>query len=725
MRSCVPYVVLLLFAAIPAAAQYAASLQVTIQDPSGGLIPKAAVKLQNNGTHITRNGTSNNQGFYRFDHLPAGTYTLTATAKGFQTASLTGLAIASNLPQSRHVTMRPGNVQTSVTVTASTTPVLQTADASVSATISSQAVEDLPTFGRDPYELIRTAPGVDSTGGRGGNGNTVFLGNTTGPGQSNVGIFQTENQVQVSSAGQRVEQNVYYIDGVNVNSLGWGGAAVVTPNTASVQDITVVTADYDAADGRGSGAHIKTTTKSGTNQFHGSGVFLYQDPNFNAYNKWGGPGGGAPIRVQNNYRQYAASLGGPIIKNKFFFFLSYEGLHNKATTYGDSWVTTPQFRKLVATDRPNSTIAKILGEVNANPRINAVLGGPTASCAGLFSANAATLCRDVPGGLDVGSPGPGLGGTPYYANPNAGSQYLPGAIGGGFDGIPDLESVQYYLPNEQIGNQYNGRFDLNLTSKDLVFGSAYITHLNQVGADAASAGAPDADVPFKPINTAITAAYTHTFNGTMINELRGNFTRFADNQLNDSSGKNWGIPYIQLEGYPFGSIGVAGLPQGPTTPAILAQNTYEVRDVLSKVWGNHTVRFGGEYNWEQDNNNPLGGVRPLYSFSGLWSLANDAPIFEDVYANANTGGPANAARYFRDHIAGLFTQDDWHVSPSLTLTLGLRWEYFSPLTEKQGVLDNLFLYANGPYPLVNAQVRHVSQLWRSNWKDFEPRIGFA
>ncbi|MGH9440306.1 MAG: TonB-dependent receptor domain-containing protein, partial [Terriglobia bacterium] len=318
-----------------------------------------------------------------------------------------------------------------------------------------------------------------------------------------------------------------------------------------------------------------------------------------------------------------------------------------------------------------------------------------------------------------------LGGTPYYANPNAGSQYLPGAIGGGFDGIPDLESVQYYLPNEQIGNQYNGRFDLNLTSKDLVFGSAYITHLNQVGADAASAGAPDADVPFKPINTAITAAYTHTFNGTMINELRGNFTRFADNQLNDSSGKNWGIPYIQLEGYPFGSIGVAGLPHASTTPAILAQNTYEVRDVLSKVWGNHTVRFGGEYNWEQDNNNPLGGVRPLYSFSGLWNLVNDAPIFEDIYANANTGGPANAARYFRDHIAGLFTQDDWHVSPSLTLTLGLRWEYFSPLTEKQGVLDNLFLYANGPHPLVNAQVRHVSQLWRSNWKDFEPRIGFA
>jgi hypothetical protein len=715
---------LILLTAFPAFAQFNASLQGTIQDPSGGLVPHANVTLENNGTHAKWTTTSNEQGFYRFDHLPAGMYTLTVKATGFQTASITDLSIAADLPQSKPITLEPGNVQTTVTVTATTTPILQTADASVSATISSQAVMDLPTFGRDPYELIRTAPGIDSTGGRSGNGNAVPLGNTTGPGQSNVGIFQTENQLQISSAGQRVEQNVFYIDGVNVNSLGWGGAAVVTPNTESVQDMTIITADYDAADGRGSGAHIKTTTKAGTNNLHGSAVFLYQDPNFNAYNKWGGPSGALPTRVQNNYRQYAGSLGGPIIKDKFFYFLSYEGLHNKSVTYGTGWVTTPQYRQLIVAERPNSILAKIFNSVNANPRINAVLSGPSAGCS-IFGSNAAILCRQVPGGLDVGSPGPGVGGSRYYPNPNAAPKYLAGAIGGGFDGIPDLEFVQYYLPNEQIGNQYNGRFDLNLTSKDLLFVSTYITHLNQIGAYAASAGAPDADVPFKPTNTAITAAYIRNWNATTINELRGNFTRFADNQLNDSAGANWGIPYIQLEGYPFGPIGVAGLPWGPTTPAILAQNTYEVRDTLSKVWNNHTVRFGGEFRWEQDNNNLLGGVRPLYSFSGLWNLANDAPIFEEIYANANTGGPANAARYFRDHIAALFTQDDWHVSPSLTVNLGLRWEYFSPLTEKQGVLDNIFLAATGPFPLVNAQVRHVNQLWNSNWKDFQPRIGFA
>ena len=720
-RPCRLLLVLLLafFTSAPLLAQFNASLSGTVQDPSGGVIPGAHVTLTNDGTHASQDTTANDQGYYRFNQLPAGTYSLSAEAKGFQKGNVTGIDVAADLPQTANATLQPGNVQSSVTVSAAAAPALQTADGSVSGTITSQAVTDLPTFGRDPYELIRTQPGITSTGGRSGNGQTVFLGNTSGPGQSNVGIFQTENQVQVSSSGQRVEQNVYYIDGVSVNSLGWGGAAVVTPNTESVQDINVITSDYDAADGRGSGADIKTTSKAGTDQFHGSGVFLYQDPNFNAYNKWGGPNNAPPVRVQNNYRQYAASVGGPVIKNKFFFFLSYEGLHNKTTTYGQTWVTTPQYRQLVASERPGSVIANIFQSANVNPRINAVLGGASAGCS-IFGANASTLCRQVPGGLDLGSPGPGVAGTPYYPIYPA-----SGSTGGGFDGIPDIQYVQYYTPAEQIGNQFNGRFDFNLTSNDLIFASAYITHLNSWSAQAASGSAPDADVYLKPLNTAITLGYIKTINPTMINELRGNFTRFADNQLSDNAGVNFGIPQIQVESYPTGDLQVAGVLQSPDTPAILAQNTYAVKDTLTKVWGNHSVRFGGEYTWEQDNNNLAGAARPLYSFSGLWNLANDAPIFEQVWANAANGGAGNGARYYRDHLAALFSQDDWHVTPSLTLNLGLRWEYFSPLTEERGDLDNIFLSANGPYPLVNAQIRKVSQLWNSNWKDFEPRLGFA
>jgi hypothetical protein len=717
LRSRVFHVVALTFVlALSVFGQVNASLQGVITDPTGAVIQGAQVQLKNNGTNATLNSTTNDQGFYRFNQLPAGTYTLTVNAPNFQTYNVTNLNIAADLPQTADATLQPGNVQSTVTVTAASIPTLQTADASVSGTIGTQAVENLPSFGRDPYELIRTMPGIDSTGGRSGNGQTVFLGNTSGPGQSNTGIFQTENQVQVSSAGQRVEQNVFYIDGVNVNSLGWGGAAVVTPNTESVQDMTVVTADYDAGDGRGSGAHIKTTTKSGTNEFHGSGVFLYQDPNFNAYNKWGGPNNAPPVRVQNNYRQYAGSLGGPIQKDKLFFFLSYEGLKNRTISYGQGWVTTPQYRNLVIADRPGTPEAKIFQAANANPRILAVLGGPGTTCTGVFRSNAGAVCRDVNGGLDLGSPGPGVGGSPYYPiYPN------PLSIGGGFDGVPDIQDVEYYIPSEQVGNQFNARFDYDLSSKDVFFGSFYLTHLNQVSAGAVS---PSSDVFFKPTNTAVTLGYIRNWTPTLINELRGNFTRFADNQINDNPGTNFGIPQVQVESYPFGNMQVAGVIQGSATPGILAQNTYEVRDTVTKVAGQHTIHAGGEFRWEQDNNNLNGNARPLYSFSGLWNLANGAPIYEQLAVNAYTGGASSAAFYFRDHIGGLFVQDDWHMTPSFTLNLGLRWEAFTPITEARGNLVNIFL-GQGAYGLVNAQLRHTNQLWNSNWHDFEPRIGFA
>jgi hypothetical protein len=716
------FVVLLLAGSGCALAQFSASLQGSVTDPSGAVIQGAHVKLLNTGTQASQDTTTNDQGFYRFNQLPAGTYDITVDAQGFQTATISGVQVAADLPQSANATLQPGNVQTTTTVTAAAVPTLQTADASVSGTISSQAIETLPTVGRDPYELVRTMPGIDATGGRSGNGQAVSLGNTTGPGGSAVSIFQTENQVQVSSSGQRVEQNVFLLDGVSVNSLGWGGAAVVTPNSESLQDMTVVTSDYFAEDGRGSGAHIKMTSKSGTDQFHGSGVFLYQDPNFNAFNKWGGPGNALPVRVESNYRQYAGSIGGPIKKDKLFFFFSYEGLHNKSTSYGQEWVLTPQARQLIASQ--NNTIGKIFSSVNNTPRSVAVLGGPTTTCAAIFGANAPLQCRDVAGGLNLGSPGPGLAGTPYYANPNGSATQVPFSIGNGFTSTPDLEYVQYYLPTSQKGNQFNGRVDYNLSAKDLIFASGYYTLLNQVSADGGSAGAPDADVTFKPVTSTITAGYIRTINATTINELRGNFTRFFDNGVSDNPNLNWGIPRIQLEGYSFGNIQVAGAPQGSDTPSILAQNTYEVRDMLTKVWGNHTVKFGGNYRKEQDNNNLFGTDRPLYSFSGIWNLANAAPIFESISANVTNGTPGNAARYYRDSDDALFVEDDWHANASLTLNLGMRWEYFAPITEKRGNLADVFL-GTGPDALVNATVRHVGQLWNSNWKNFMPKIGFA
>ena len=213
------------------------------------------------------------------------------------------------------------------------------------------------------------APGVFGDGARLANGNSAGFPNgpggnngSGGTGGSNDAIFQSENQQPISANGQRITANSYTVDGVGVNSLTWGGAAVLTPSADSVQEITVVSSDYDASDGRNSGAHVKVVTKSGTNDFHGSGFFQYENPGFNAFNKYNGFDTSSntitTARNDDAFRQFGASLGGPIIKNKLFFFFNYEALRDKDTTFQDQWVETPQFDQALIAARPNTPVSQ-------------------------------------------------------------------------------------------------------------------------------------------------------------------------------------------------------------------------------------------------------------------------------------------------------------------------------------------------------------------------------
>ena len=161
------------------------------------------------------------------------------------------------------LTLEPGQVSDTVTIAADSTPALQTENANVNRGITEVEIKRLPQFGRDPYELARLTPGVFGQGARGSGGQAVNLPNTTGPGGSNTSIFQVENQVPISANGQRLSANNFQIDGVSVNSLGWGGAAVVTPNQESVKEVQVTSTSYSAEDGRNSGAQIKVVSKNG------------------------------------------------------------------------------------------------------------------------------------------------------------------------------------------------------------------------------------------------------------------------------------------------------------------------------------------------------------------------------------------------------------------------------------------------------------------------------
>jgi hypothetical protein len=707
-----------------ASAQFKASIQGTVLDPNGGAVSNAKVTVTNQSTGIARETVTSAEGFYRVSELAPGKYTVTVEAPGFNQSTSQDVQVAAEQPRGFDVTLQLGAVSQQVTVTASAEP-LHTEDANTGTTLSSEEITRLPEVGRDPYELVRLTPGIFGDASRGGNGGANNLPNSTGPGGSNASIFQIENSVQVVANGQRQDTNVFTIDGVNVNSLQFGGAAVITPNQESVQQITVLSSSYSAEDGRGTGAQVKVVTKSGTDQFHGSGFFKYQDPNWNAFNKYGGPNNAPTVRVNNKYRQFGGSLGGPIFKDKLFFFFSYEGLRSHTQDVSSpTWVETPDFRQLIAADRPGTIAAKIMTSAGIAPRIQSVLT-PTCALAGINNPTTPSptnplQCQVVGTGLDIGSPAGTTGQYLPFTGPNA-NMVGSAQIGGGLDGIPDIQFVTLALPGISSGNQYNGRVDF-VHGNDQFAYSSYFTAFSNTTADSAGRSRPQGDLNIQPFNQVQAVSFIHTFSPTMINEFRINFTRFNFNQIATSQNVDFGIPRIEIEGYNFDRIRF-GAPQASTTPAIFVENSYNFLDKLTKTYGRHAFSSGFGFIAEQNNNDLSGMARPLYVMHLLWNYPNGTPIFEQIDANPQTGGPANAQRYLRSKYYAFFFQDDWKVKPNLTVNLGMRWEYSAPISDAK---NNLFDFEYGPgNVLATSTLSHVSSLTDGTIRDLGPRLGFA
>jgi hypothetical protein len=707
-------------------AQFKAGIQGTVTDSTGSLVPAAQITLTNNETGQVHSNTASDEGFYRISGLAPGKYTLTAEKTGFKKQVLSDLNIEAEGVRGIDVVLTTGELSETVTVTGESLPTLETENGNISKSITTREVRELPQPGRDPYELLRLAPGIFGTGARAAGGQSLGFPNgpgndpnVAGPGGSNTSIFQTENQVPISANGQRVSNNNYTVDGVSVNSLGFGGAAVVTPNQESVKEVRVLSSSYSAEDGRNSGAQVKVVSQNGTNDFHGSAFYKYNDPGLNAFNKFGDIFGGPPTRVENRFRQFGGSLGGPLYlprfgeggpstlggKDKSFFFVSVEALRNRTNNPVSRYIETPQYRQLVQQLRPGSVTAAVFAAPGIQPRIISVI---PVDC-GVFN-NDLNRCRVVPGGLDIGS----LTG--------ATGQYVPfsSPTGGGFDGIPDIQLVQLADPDVTRGLQIAPRFDFNLGANQIAL-SLYRTQLENENTDVGAASRPIADLNFKPVNSAATLTFNRIINSSTFNEARINFTRFSANQVESSSDTNFGIPRIEVEGLPFDRIRF-GAERAETTPGIFAQNTFEVSDTLSKIIGNHALKIGGLFRREQDNNSLVGGARPLFSFSGLFNFANDTPIFEAVNTDPRTGGPATAQRYFRTDDYAAFVQDDWKVRPNLTLNFGLRYEYFTPLREKEGRLPILRFGSQG---LQNAHIEIADRFFEPDRNNFGPRFGFA
>jgi hypothetical protein len=587
---------------------------------------------------------------------------------------------------------------------------LQTEDANVRRTITNDEVLQLPQVGRDPYELARLAPGVFGAGARDSTGGSQRLPNTAGPGGSNSSIFQTENAQPISANGQRVSANNYQIDGTSVNSQTWGGAAVITPSQESVKEVQVTSSTYSAEDGRNSGAQIKVVSQNGTNQFHGSGFFKLNDPKFNAFNKMplriGNITTQGPQRVENRFKSYGGSVGGPIVRDRLFFFFSYEGLKSSSSNTFNTIIDTPQFRQSIIAARPGTITANILSAAGVEPRVVNILAP---SCVGIF-----VPCQIVGNGMDIGS----ITGT--YG------QYvsLDGAHanGGGLDGIADLQVAQLASANHFTGNQYFFRTDYNLTKNDAFAFTSYFTPVTAFTSDNSAQSRPMADINSKRFNYALGFIYTKIFSARLINEARFNITRWGFNEVNSNPNSRFDLPRVEIQDLYFDRLRY-GAPWSLNTPGDINERQLDFRDAVSFSTGNHAFKFGAEFRLDLNRNGEIGGARTFYTFVRPWNFANGTPIFEQVAENAQ-GKPSPNNTSFHTGDLAFYVQDDWKFRPNLTLNLGLRWEYFSPITANgSDVIGNLQLDSNGG--LAGAAITTNKRLTDRDLNNFGPQLGFA
>ncbi len=712
----------LLFAVETANAQFKAGIQGTVTDSAGGLVPEAKVTLTNTETARTQEVTASGEGFYRFTGLPPGKYTLAVEKAGFKRKIFESVTISAESVEGLDVALEPGDVSAIVTISDESAPLLETENANIDKTITNEEILRLPQSGRDPYELARLAPGVFGMGARGANGNSQGLPNTSGPGGSNNSIFATENVQPISANGQRVSANNYQVDGTSVNSQTWGGGAVITPSQESVKEVSVVSSTYSAEDGRNSGAQIKVVTKNGTNDWHGSGFFKLNDPSLNAFNTLPRSIGtfttDGPTRVERKYNSFGGSFGGPLHlprfgeggpstysgKDKLFFFFAYEGLRENTNNTYNSLIETAQFRSSILAARPNTLTARILSTSGIEPRVLQTL---PVTCADVF-----VPCQVVGNGLDVGSI-TGAYGTyvPTFANP----------LGGGFDGVADLQLAQLTNPASFSGNQFVTRIDYQATQNDrFTFTSFYVPN-TATSSDRGAQTRPQADITSERLSYALGFIYVKTISPTMTNEARFNLTRWGFDETESNPEANLGLPRIEIEGI-FSDRLRFGFPQGQNTPGLIDEKQLDFRDTLTNVVGNHVLKIGGEYRRDLNSNGEIGFARPLYSFHRLWNLANGTPISERLTANQEGKPTANNTKFHTGELA-FFVQDDWKFRPNLTLNLGLRWSYFTAPTATDGVIGNLQLGPNNG--LAGAKITTAKELYKKDMNNFGPQLGFA
>jgi Carboxypeptidase regulatory-like domain/TonB dependent receptor len=690
--------------------QYRASIQGVVTDPQGAAVSGATVTLKNLETNQTLTATTDESGIYNFNALPPSKYSLTVEKAGFKKKALDNVGVIAEQANALNIQLEVGQVTETVTVNGDSTPLIDTETASISGTVSSNQIQHMPSFGRDVFQLVQLAPGVFGDGAQGNGGGSQSLPGSQGPGATggNTGIFATENGPQVLANGGQYENNSITIDGISTTSAVWGGTTVITPSEDSVESVKVLSNGYDAENGRFSGAQIQVISKSGSNDFHGSAFFTAHRPGLNAFQRFNGEGNSV-LRDNNRFNQFGGGLGGPIWKNKIFFYFNYETVREpNSSSVGNGWYETSTFD---ASAPSGSIAAKYLTFPGAGV-VSTGINPSTCANAGLQEG---VNCATIPGqGLDIGSPLKTALGTQDlgFVSPTT-----PG-VGGGLDGVADIANFITSSATTSSKNQYNGRLDADVTARDHI--SFAIYYVPQSASFLNGAARAYNFFHHSQINEAFSGIWNHTFSPSLLNEARVNAAGWRWNEVNSNPQSPVGLPSDSI-----GNIGSIGSPNsfGPNVGSILNQWTYTFKDVATKIYGRHTIKFGGEVTRLFYVQDCAGCGVPNYNFFNMWDFLNDAPQHEGGAFNPATGIPTTLRQDDRTDIWGLFAQDDFKLRSNLTVNLGLRWSYFGPLSSKEG---NMFVAVPGAGAsyLTGLTVRKGNS-WNAQKGNFGPQIGVA
>lgn len=723
--------ILLFLGILPANAQYRTSIQGVVTDTTGAVVPGATLTLTDLGTNQSTVRTSDQSGVFNFNALPADTFKLVVTRTGFQKKVLDSLQLIPEQPNSVNVQLEIGADTETITVNASTTPALDTETANNGQTITEDEIQHMPVFQRDPTSLIQLAPGLladgsHQAGGSGFQAPGTQTGASSGGGGnlgSSSSIFATENGASANANGGQFENNGYTVDGISTVSAVWGGSTIVTPSEDSISNIKIVTNAYDAENGRFSGAMTEITSKSGTNQIHGSIFGEISRPGLNAYQRWNGSSSVAAVdqsgnkltpeqrgllRDSDRYNQFGGSVGGPIWRNKIFAFFNYEGQSQNTPSTGTGWYYSAGTLAPLA---PAGSIAATYLNFKGAGVLGTVIGSAKCSDAGLTEG---VNCKTISGqGLNIGSPLTSGLGTQDLTYVDASS---PG-VGSGLSDIADIAEYSTSNPTSSDFKQYNGRLDADLTGIDHLTFAIYWVPATKTNYN----GGLGYDLfNHSQINNAFSLIWNHTFSPTFLNEARANAAGWRWNELASNPQAPFGLPEDQLNGNPqIGSITIGNI--GVSAPSVLDQWTYSYKDVATKVLRNQTMKFGFDLTRLYYLNDPIGA--PNYTFYNLWDFMNDAPEAEGGPFQAATGIPGGYRNDNRENILGIFYQDDWKIRPNLTFSLGLRYSYLGALTDKannMGVLK----FGSGSSLLTGIALHTGVPAWDAQKANFGPQLGF-